>query len=411
MNKIAIVIPIYKKVHTIFEKVSFCQVNRVLKDYDIYCILPNSLNPSSVDLGINSKIVKHFDDYYFKSVDTYSALCLSEELYESFISYAYILIYQLDAFVFYDNLSKYADMKYDYIGAPLVSQTWKEYHVGNGGLSLRKVDKTLDVVKNFEKVVVTEKKRNLFRKYEDLFFGYCGYRDDVDYKVPNIDIASGFAIQDDSCGAYRRMAEYGLPFGVHRWKEDNYYFWKSIVEKYGYKLPANIGNTVNLLENERRERLLEYIPDWFSKQSVIKQRDFLLESGLSNDKEYVVWGAGYYGIKCVKYLLGLNRKVSFVIDKNHDKKDDTIFGINIVLTDEIKDFGNSILVVSVKDRYSEINSMAKQVKGYSPYMIMDFFDIWEKSERAINSFISGIPGVTEPYEIRIKNLDLINYDI
>lgn len=411
MKSIAIVIPIYKKTHTIFENISFKQVNRVLKNYDLYCVLPKTLSFRDIDLEINSKNVKRFDDYYFQSVETYSELCLSEELYQGFISYDYILIYQLDAFVFYDNLSEYADMNYDYIGAPLVSYTWEEYHVGNGGLSLRKVDSTLRVVRDFNKIASTRKKEDLFKRYEDLYFGYCGFRNDVDYRVPDIDIAAGFAVQDDSCGAYRRMAEKGLPFGVHRWKEDNYVFWKPIMERYGYCLPDATSIDISLFEKERSERLLDYIPAWFSKQSEKVQQKFLMECGLSSDREFVVWGAGYYGIKCVKYLLGLNKRVSFVIDRDPKKKQDSIFGVNIIPADEIKDIGKVILVVAVMDRYLEIKSIAKHVNGYSPNTITDFFDIWRKTENSIREYISDIPGITEPYEIIVKDLDLVNYDI
>lgn len=44
---------------------------------------------------------------------------LSAEFYDRFAAYEYVLIYQLDAFVFADRLAEFCQMGYDYIGAPV----------------------------------------------------------------------------------------------------------------------------------------------------------------------------------------------------------------------------------------------------------------------------------------------------
>ena len=80
---------------------------------------------------------------------------LSSEFYRRFSKFEYILIYQLDAFVFKDQLNYWCKKGYDYIGAP-----WFEgFHltktgvniigVGNGGFSLRRVKTHIDLTGRF----------------------------------------------------------------------------------------------------------------------------------------------------------------------------------------------------------------------------------------------------------------------
>src|SRR4029079_3572600 len=82
----------------------------------------------------------------------YNRLMNIPYFYRHFLEYDYILIYQLDTFVFENNLEEWCNMNIDYVGAPWINSTWVNnlkkkiswidkfiYPVGNGGLSLRKV--------------------------------------------------------------------------------------------------------------------------------------------------------------------------------------------------------------------------------------------------------------------------------
>jgi hypothetical protein len=57
---------------------------------------------------------------FLKMFLTYSQLLMSKEFYELFIEYDYIIIYQLDCFVFKDSLENWLYTGFDYIGAPWV---------------------------------------------------------------------------------------------------------------------------------------------------------------------------------------------------------------------------------------------------------------------------------------------------
>jgi len=67
------------------------------------------------------------------------------DFYGRFLNYRYILIYQLDAFIFENNLKSWCGQDYDYIGAPFFdlrrgTDSPKRTNFLNGGFSLRKTE-------------------------------------------------------------------------------------------------------------------------------------------------------------------------------------------------------------------------------------------------------------------------------
>lgn len=93
--------------------------------------------------------VRYFNEQYFDSVKSYNELMLSVDFYRSFREYQYMLIYQLDAFVFEDQLEYWCNKGYDYIGAPWIKAN-KKFHptCGNGGFSLRKIDSFIQLLES-----------------------------------------------------------------------------------------------------------------------------------------------------------------------------------------------------------------------------------------------------------------------
>lgn len=149
---VLVVIPIYKTLPDSSELASFKQCLKVLKDYDICLETYESLDLTiyeSLSREIRKGfIVTYFEKKYFESIVTYNDLLMSAIFYERFSKYKYILIYHLDAWVFEDNLLEWCLKGYDYISAPWFkwSERQKDWipelsgEVGNGGLSLRKVN-------------------------------------------------------------------------------------------------------------------------------------------------------------------------------------------------------------------------------------------------------------------------------
>ena len=115
---VCIIIPIYQEKLSKTEEISLAQSIRILGSHPIVIIKPKSLNISHLQQQYPQISFENFDDTYFKGTLSYNRLMLSEEFYSRFLAYEYMLIYQLDAFVFRDELEYWCAKGYDYIGAP-----------------------------------------------------------------------------------------------------------------------------------------------------------------------------------------------------------------------------------------------------------------------------------------------------
>lgn len=149
MSNCIVVIPIYKKNLSPSEIASFRQCFTVLKNYNIVVFTYRELdisNYNEIAEEMNKKFtIEYFDKHYFESVAGYNELCFKHAFYQRFQEYEFMLIYQLDAWVFCDELQLWCNKGYDYIGAPIFwphnskSFTTKISGIGNGGFSLRKI--------------------------------------------------------------------------------------------------------------------------------------------------------------------------------------------------------------------------------------------------------------------------------
>ena len=151
----AVVIPVYQANLTEAEQMSLRQCMHVLGNYPVIIVKPAALDLSAFQRQYPSLRFQSFDNSFFTNVDAYNRLMVSVDFYKTFTAYEYILIYQLDAFVFRDELKEWCAKGYDYIGAPSLHQpefdaisaeSAQDFAnalstrrvVLNGGLSLRK---------------------------------------------------------------------------------------------------------------------------------------------------------------------------------------------------------------------------------------------------------------------------------
>ncbi|HIZ85440.1 MAG TPA: hypothetical protein IAC04_03010 [Candidatus Coprenecus stercoravium] len=254
---VTIVVPIYKEHMSASEQVSLDRLRRVLGHYRTVIIKPESLDLSKIHSLYPGMETENFDDGYFKGIAGYNRLMLSPEFYSRFSDSEYILIYQLDAYVFRDELSYWCSLGYDYIGAPwlmrpmyrfplfrLTSWIKKRYceatgrpngqitrfKVGNGGLSLRKTASHLRAVTELEDTVrqfLEARHHHTFN--EDVFFGVEVNRHGIGFKYPEWREALRFSFdtKPDLCIRY---TDYRLPFGCHGWtKRKTRRFWSSVI--------------------------------------------------------------------------------------------------------------------------------------------------------------------------------------
>ncbi len=149
MHKPIVLIPVYKIKISDNEVRSLKQCLNILDKHSICIVHPYSLNLSTykniADQLKKEITFKAFDKKYFANIQGYNKLMLSLKFYSSFSKYDYMLIYQLDAWVFRDELNLWCKKGYDYIGAPWFKGWGKASKdspiigIGNGGFSLRKI--------------------------------------------------------------------------------------------------------------------------------------------------------------------------------------------------------------------------------------------------------------------------------
>lgn len=241
-KKCVVVIPVYRKEPNVFEKASLKQVVNILgSKYELVLICPKSLDISNYDSTVNYNFsVLRCSDCYFKSQRSYSDLCEVWQLYNAFSEYEFMIIYQLDAWIFEDKLDYFMNLGYDYIGAPhLVNYGGNgiEGRNGNGGFCLRKIKTFIDVCKNtdfssfglMEDRVFTETLKNKF-------------------KLAPINICREFSFQDVPEICFKLNGN-KLPMGCHKFMHGNYRggFWRNYI-----KIPL----TKEIIEEERKLNLV-----------------------------------------------------------------------------------------------------------------------------------------------------------
>jgi hypothetical protein len=242
---------------------SLNQVLLILGNHAITIIHPEGLNLNQYkNLGFETFLT--FPKEYFLGISGYNKLMLSKTFYESF-NKKYILIYQTDCYIFRDELLYWCNKNYDYIGAPwlrsnkknpILKKIWdyniyyfltlinyKENYkwqknksllynmVGNGGLSLRKREKFIDILIKLKDVIeVYLKPENESQFYaEDVFFSIEPKRNKLKFSIADYKTACGFSVESKPEKAIS-INHNKLPFGCHRWNKESYDFWKKYIK-------------------------------------------------------------------------------------------------------------------------------------------------------------------------------------
>lgn len=316
---VGIVVPIYKEKLNVFDRISLQQLQNVLGKYPICFAAPKSL-VFDYDICVDA-YVERFDDKFFESTESYSQLMMCTDFYKRFQSFKYILIYQLDAFVFSDRLKEFCAMDFDYIGAPAPKIIWDHLtrYVGNGGLSLRKTKSMLRVLTNKNEILFNSKMEDILQ-CEDKFFAYCSSLPKLNFKTPTVEQAFSFSIEYDVRHCYRNLVRKGkVPFGCHRWYRDNFDDWWKIIKAYGYRLSikdinAHTANDEYLLV--RYNRVLPYLQSRLYRETNKQIMGKMWQELLPLRDSYSLWGYGKDGKVAEKILSRANIKILRIYDQN-----------------------------------------------------------------------------------------------
>lgn len=272
MNQsVVVIVPVYKVLNR-SEIQSIESLNKLESQSDLNVCLVGSdffvqLNYNRLTSLFSDFIIlnnEYFDEEYFKDVVSYNRLLLSNEFYQRFKSYEYMVIFQTDAFIIKDSLDVFIDKGYTYIGAPwLVADVPEKVglSVGNGGFSLRHIPSFIQALSSdliipdfFWKLYhpANNWKRRLFKLFVYLpaqflskIQGRSFYFEKAKYNWMNEDIVWSQFIQDHKVFTLSsledalmfsfetmprecyRLNKNKLPFGCHAFEKYDPQFWKS----------------------------------------------------------------------------------------------------------------------------------------------------------------------------------------
>ncbi len=206
-----------------------------------------------------------FKSKYFRSKKDYNKLCLSKLFYTTFSDFQFILIYQLDAWVFSDQLEYWCNQNFDFIGAPFpndmdaIKEDVRFSVVGNGGFSLRRIDSIISLINHKHYHIkswdqLTEAYHGKIAK-NPVWLLYClframGYKNTINYLRKNnwedhfffeVSRLTSFIRVPDPYTALKFSFEYRpsvaffqngnkLPMGCHGWSWIEYDdFWNKFI--------------------------------------------------------------------------------------------------------------------------------------------------------------------------------------
>lgn len=219
------------------------------------------------------------DPIWLSSAKAYSQLMLNPCFYRLFLPWNYLLVFQPDAWILNGNLSYWISKHFTYIGAPWCPTLGPNKDcpitgVGNGGLSLRNIPETINVLTSSEysrKPILSACELadylNLFKRYtmhsiyikpivfmarlflyvitlllyplgfrnnlaflanagmnEDIILGHYSQRVCKWIRIPDVSMAAHFSLESNASQIAEAFSV-DVPFGCHAWeKRDKSFF-------------------------------------------------------------------------------------------------------------------------------------------------------------------------------------------
>jgi hypothetical protein len=289
VRSIIIAVPAYKPYAALTESehLAWLQFTQVYAAYDFCLICPDSLlvEPYQASRPAVCIRAERFANSFFTGTASYNKLLLTLDFYQRFSAYEYLLICQLDVFVFRDALPEWMSKGYSYVGPPWFrgfepplddAQLW---HVGNGGFSLRRVAHAIRVLTTDQPIFSwptllrgcfsagllpglkqvpatlrrgllansTHHSRNDYPSQEDVFWSVICADRFAWYTVPTPQEALDFGF-DYHPTLMLELNSGQLPMGFHAWDRHRNEFWTELFRQAGHSLlPREIlGSTGSL---------------------------------------------------------------------------------------------------------------------------------------------------------------------
>ena len=258
------------------EEISLRQCVRVLGVHPLRLVCPAGLDVSAYRAIAPDLVVDFIPPSFLASYRAYNRLKILPWLYRRYAAYEFILTYELDAFVFRDELAFWCAQGWDFIGAPTFAgyldaqPANRPMPLLNSGFSLRRTRAMRRVGRTPRHI---EPPASVIRQwlssgglrpgglwlaftrltFRNNFFGplndFGGNEDDFWclraaarfpwFRLAPYETARKFSFE---VNAPRLLDENAgtLPFGCHKWAGLTPNFWRPIVRSFGYELPATL---------------------------------------------------------------------------------------------------------------------------------------------------------------------------
>jgi hypothetical protein len=252
-SQLSVVVPVYRAFLDPHETISLESAFRVLGAHHLVMVKPAGLDTTEIEARFPFRAIETFDPPYFASVQGYNRLLLTAGFYQRFLASTYLLICQLDVFVFRDELAGWLARDYDYVGAPWLSgnaasllihrvamaigrllpggrernYTYETRNrVGNGGFSLRKVEThhrlSLELKDAIDRYL---RHAGTHHFHEDVFWSLEPARHGCRHRTPEVEEALAFA-WDVNPERLSALAGGRLPMAAHGWYRGRHLeFW------------------------------------------------------------------------------------------------------------------------------------------------------------------------------------------
>lgn len=260
LKKVVIVIPIYRDFLDEFEKVSLESIICHFNDFEIVFVAPDQMSTKSYQNYFSQLAnyrIKYFSSDCFSSIEAYNKLLLNSQFYNSFEEYEFMLICQLDVFVFRNDLLAWCEKGYDYVGSPwigssrnFINLTFEKinkisrklkgkkpkntaiiFKVGNGGFSLRNIKKSILITREKKEEIELFLKTKPESEYhiEDVFWSLYVPEHYTDFKIPYWKEALNFCVDRKPKKALN-LNNNQLPMACHRFNQpEPARFWKKYI--------------------------------------------------------------------------------------------------------------------------------------------------------------------------------------
>lgn len=245
---------------------SLRRLRRVLNNYPIVLVVPESLDVKSLVAVLRPETIIRVGNEWMASIGSYNELMISPVIWSKLGAYSHALVHEPDALVLSDQLKRWCESEWSYIGAPWFSgytaarEGSRVIGVGNFGFSLHDLRVIRTIISEnprwygiralagdlllrgmregqVRRILGLTSRKSLDGTYQGAhtyFQGYCdtfwtryGPKMNSLYRVAPWRVAMQFAweVNPRTCA---RMSSCQQPFGIHAWAKYDRSFILSI---------------------------------------------------------------------------------------------------------------------------------------------------------------------------------------